>query len=62
MMCAFDTLILARGIVFIGQGYVYNVGLFVLDATYEVANNVESASTCTYIIESLKCGMLDLGI
>ena len=47
-------LILIRSEDFISQGYAWNPSLFVLDAMWKVANNVENVSSSTYIAESLE--------
>jgi len=54
MMFGLDKLILTEGGDYTGRGYACNAGLFVLDTTYEVASNVESASPSACIAESLE--------
>ena len=53
LVFGFDKLVPTKGGDFIGHGYTCNPGLFVLDVTCEVANNVENASSLTYIDTSL---------
>ena len=51
-MLEVDKLILTKDNDSIGEGYICNAWLFVLDATYKVTSNVEIASIFAWIVKS----------